>query len=71
MLPMKDSARLRSFFRGEEALREFSEIKTVTLKLPQLQNLSFKSNAAKQYAAPVLAADDDDCHKSRLLAAST
>nr|CAB3220961.1 retinal dehydrogenase 2 [Phallusia mammillata] len=35
---------------GEESLREFSEIKTVTLKLPQIQNISFKSNAVRQYS---------------------
>jgi len=55
-------------FRGEEALQEFSDIKTVTLKLPQFQNLSFTSNAAKQYSAPVMPPPNtDDVHLQKML----
>ena len=54
--------------RGEEALHDFSDIKTVTLKLPQLENLSFKTNSTKQYAAPVTPQlPADDCHVQKMM----
>ncbi|XP_026690052.2 retinal dehydrogenase 2 [Ciona intestinalis] len=37
---------------GEESLREFSDIKTVTLKLPQIQNISISTGSTVQYSTP-------------------